>query len=106
MIERRNLFADITATAGETFETLAQGGNVKIERIISRSQASPSGFWYDQETDEWVMLAQGEAVLEFESGPVLEMKKGDHMMIPRRMKHRVAKTSADAVWLAVHWNRS
>ncbi len=41
---------------------------VRIERIVSHRHASPPGFWYDQTADEWVMLAQGSAVLEFDDG--------------------------------------
>jgi len=39
-----------------------------MEEIISRGAASPGDFWYDQERDEWVMLARGEAVLRFDDG--------------------------------------
>ena len=45
---RRRFFREILRT--ETF---------RIERIVSRGQASPPGFWYDQETDEWVLLVSG-----------------------------------------------
>ena len=29
---------------------------IMIERIISTGQASPEGFWYDQDFDEWVVV--------------------------------------------------
>ena len=73
-----------------------------MEEIISRGAASPGDFWYDQERDEWVMLARGEAVLRFDDGD-LPLKAGDHLTIPAGTRHRVESTSADAVWLAVHF---
>ena len=33
----------------EIFETLVDSGEVRVERIISDSHASPEGFWYDQD---------------------------------------------------------
>ena len=86
----------------ESVETLVESGGVKVEKIVSRGAVSPKGFWYDQETDEWVMVARGGAVLEFEEGGLVAMEAGDHVMIPRRKRHRVLLTSRDAVWVAVH----
>jgi len=52
----------------ELFETLLPDRGVLIERIISTGQVSPPDFWYDQERDEWVVVLQGEAVLQWEMG--------------------------------------
>lgn len=84
----------------ETFDTLCQTSNVKVERVLSNRVAG--GEWYDQENDEWVMLVCGEAVLEFDGGEMQRLKAGDHLFIPARRRHRVLSTSADASWLAVH----
>lgn len=87
----------------EFFETLAGNSQLKIERIISTGQSSPKGFWYDQDQDEWVVLLQGTARLEFEEGTTKELNKGDWLLIPAHQKHRVAYTSKTppCVWLAV-----
>jgi cupin 2 domain-containing protein len=99
----KNLFAEMPDPAGgEQTLTLAQTKQMRVERIVSNGQASPADFWYDQETDEWVVLLQGTARLQFADGEGVELKSGDFLMIRRHTKHRVEETSADAVWLAVH----
>ena len=92
--------ADVPAGA-EEFLCVLESPGVRIERIVSHGQASPPGFWYDQEQDEWVMLLRGAATLCFDDGS-LDMKAGDHLHIPRHRRHRVEWTSHDAIWLAVH----
>jgi cupin 2 domain-containing protein len=89
----------------EQFQTLAQKGNVKIERILSYGQITPTGEWYDQTQDEWVMLVRGEAKLEYDDGSQIDLKKGDYVMIPAHTKHRVAWTIENelTIWLAVHF---
>jgi len=87
---------------GEQSLILTQTGQVRIERIVSYGQASPPGFWYDQPTDEWVVLLQGTATLQFTGPASVTLKSGDHTLIPRHVRHRVEAASADAVWLAVH----
>ena len=90
----------------ELFETLLSGENVKIERIISTGQTTPSGEWYDQETDEWVILLQGEAELSYADGSRIKLRAGDYIFIPAHQKHRVEYTSSSppCIWLAVHLN--
>ncbi|MEN7973494.1 MAG: phosphoribosylaminoimidazole carboxylase, partial [Verrucomicrobiota bacterium] len=49
-----NLFSDIPEELSEElFTVLAENAGVKIERIVSDGHASPEGFWYDQEQNEW-----------------------------------------------------
>ena len=50
----------------ELFTTLLESKNLRIERIISHGHASPDGFWYDQDHNEWVMMLKGAARLMFE----------------------------------------
>ncbi|MCB1740285.1 MAG: cupin domain-containing protein [Gammaproteobacteria bacterium] len=88
----------------EVFTDLLFGRAFRIEHIVSHGARSPSDFWYDQDQDEWVTLMRGHACLEFEAGRV-ELAAGDALLIPARLRHRVASTSADAVWLAVHFER-
>jgi len=85
----------------ETLELLAQAAGARIEHIVSRGDASPPGFWYDQPHAEWVLLLSGKATLRFESGS-LELTPGSHLWIPVGCRHRVERCSVDATWLAVH----
>ena len=86
----------------EVFESLLQHKGIHIERIVSFGQITPEGEWYDQETDEWVLLARGQSKLLFENGEERSLKAGDYLFIPKRQKHRVTHTSEDAIWLAIH----
>ena len=88
----------------EIFDTLLQNQNIKIERIISYGQTSPAGFWYDQEENEFVLLLDGEAKIEFEDKNVT-LKKGDYLLIPKHKKHRVSYTlpNKSTVWLAIFY---
>lgn len=91
---------------GETFEELLSGGSFRLERIQSRGEASPSDFWYDQPEEEWVLLAQGEARLDFEGSRTLQLRAGDFLRIPAHCRHRVDAVSHDAIWLALHCSPS
>ncbi len=105
MLQTTSLFTQLEPESSEeTFTTLFEKAGVKIERIDSHGQASPEGFWYDQPQDEWVLLVKGGAVLEIADQPPITLKAGDHIAIPAHVRHRVASTSADALWLAVHFN--
>jgi cupin 2 domain-containing protein len=48
------------------------------------------------------MVVRGEASLEFEGGELVRMNAGDHVTIPRHVRHRVRKTDPKTIWLAVH----
>ncbi|MCG8475097.1 MAG: cupin domain-containing protein [Cytophagales bacterium] len=89
--------------AEELTEKIFESERIRIERIVSEGHSSPSDFWYDQEENEWVVLLEGEASLEYESGITVQMQKGDYVYIPAHKKHRVAHTSSNpkAVWLAI-----
>lgn len=96
----QNLFADAQAPPeGERFETLLKHKNVVIERIISSAAITPTE--YVQTQDEWVALLVGEATLEIAGEPV-ELRPGDYVFLPAGTPHTVRRTSADAMWLAVH----
>ena len=100
-----NLFAQIpTSLPEEIIETLVQAKNARIERIVSCGQASPKGFWFDQDQNEWVAVIQGAARLQFED-EVVEMNSGDWVNIAAHRKHRVAWTTPDetTIWLAVFY---
>ena len=101
-----NLFAGIARRADrELLETLVGAPGVRIERIVSTGQGTPAGEWYDQDTDEWVVLLTGRAGLRFESEAAARvLGPGDWVHIPAHTRHRVewTDTAEPTVWLAVH----
>lgn len=103
-----NLFSELPDNlTNEASIILAEGKNVRIERIVSHGQASPDGFWYDQDQAEWVVVLKGEAKLLIEGAkePV-HLQVGDHLLIPAHQRHRVEWTSLDelTIWLAVFYD--
>jgi len=88
----------------ERMDTLLSRPGVRIERIVSTGQASPAGFWYDQDEEEFVLLLSGAAAMRLEGeAAVREMRAGDWLTIGAHVRHRVEWTSADSptVWLTV-----
>jgi cupin 2 domain-containing protein len=102
-----NLFSNVPASIpDELFEEMVSTGLVRIERIVSDGHASPPGFWYDQEQNEWVMVLKGSAGLNFEGAEdILVLRTGDSINIPAHRKHRVEWTDPQekTIWLAVHY---
>ncbi len=101
-----NIFKDIpTNLPEELFTLLLENKNVRIERIVSEGQGTPAGEWYDQLQNEWVIVLQGEAVIEYENAAQRTLTVGDFVFIPAHTRHRVAWTIAtqQTVWLAIHW---
>lgn len=101
-----NLFAELPdARTHESLDTFLARGGVTIQRIVSHGQATPDGEWYDQDTDEWVVVLRGAAGLEIEGeSAIRELGTGDFVFLPARERHRVAWTSRDelTIWLAIH----
>ena len=85
---------------GEVITTLFENEKIRIEKISSFGNASPDGFWYCQNEDEWVMLTNGKAQIQFEDC-VVDLCKDEHMLIPAYKKHRVSYVSDDGEWLCV-----
>lgn len=77
---------------------------IRIERIVSTGQASPPGFWSDQDWDEWVLVISGSAGLLIAGAPEKTLKAGDSVFLPAHTRHRVNWTADNepTVWLAVH----
>jgi cupin 2 domain-containing protein len=91
----------------EVTTVLAEGRGVRIERIVSTGQASPPGFWYDQEEHEWVAVLTGSALLRLDGeAKARRLVPGDWVLIPAHRRHRVEATAATGptVWLAVFFH--
>jgi cupin 2 domain-containing protein len=102
-----NLLASLPrGLADEQTIELLSGENLRIERIVSTGQASPEGFWYDQDWAEWVLVVAGSAgvLFEGEAEPRV-LRAGDFLPIAAHRRHRVAWTDREqpTVWLAVHY---
>jgi cupin 2 domain-containing protein len=107
VIRTGNIFANLPERLpGEETKVLAERPGAFVERIVSTGQASPPGFWYDQDWAEWVIVLAGAAGLQIEgeAGP-RRLGPGDYVELPPKVRHRVEWTDPDrpTVWLAVHW---
>ena len=102
-----NLLRDLPdARAGEITDPIVAARGVRIERIVSLGQASPSGFWYDQAEAEWVLLLAGAARLRFADEPEARpLVPGDWVEIAPHRRHRIDWTdpAQPTVWLAVFY---
>ncbi|MEZ8697176.1 cupin domain-containing protein [Vibrio lentus] len=101
-----NIYSDVPSSIpDEIFNDIIATENVRIERILSHGHSSPEQGWYDQDENEWVMVLEGQGVIEFEDGRLVTLSKGDYINIAAREKHKVLGTDKDAVtiWLAVFY---
>jgi cupin 2 domain-containing protein len=106
MTNLTDLFADIPSDLPEElFQTLLHTSSFRIERIVSQGHSSPEGYWYDQETDEWVLLLKGMARLTFEGEEPVDLLPGAFLNIPAHRRHRVEWTdpTQPTIWLAIHY---
>ncbi|MFH0784110.1 MAG: cupin domain-containing protein [Pseudomonadota bacterium] len=95
-----NLFTDAVPPAeSERFDILHSHKNLVIERIVSSAAITPQE--YVQTQDEWVLLVQGEALLQV-AGESISLKSGDYLFLPAGVPHTVEHTSEGALWLTVH----
>ena len=103
-----NLFSDIPKQyPDELFQTLLQNSHLTLERIISKGHFTASNQWYNQDSDEWVILLQGQARLQFAKDlSIITLNAGDYLLIPAHEKHRVDWTdpTVTSIWLALHFN--
>ena len=108
MVKTGNLRRDLPARSlpDEAVDLLVDRPGLRIERIVSTGQATPEGQWYDQETDEWVLLVEGEARLRIEGETTdRELIAGDWVFLSAHCRHRVTWTRSEppTVWLTVHF---
>ncbi len=102
-----NLFKSIPEEIyDEIFDLIIETDSVKIERIVSKGHTSPESGWYDQESNEWVIVLKGEAKILIENEGEKHLVKGSYMNIPAHRKHKVVWTKKDSetIWLAIHYS--
>ncbi len=103
---KKSLFSNIPHNLQkELIESLIQTKNCRIERIISKGQATPEGKWYCEKQNEFVLLIKGEADLLIKNKKIITLRSGDYINIPSHVKHRVERTSKkeETIWLAVFY---
>lgn len=88
----------------EEYKDILKSKDLRIERIVSNGQVSQKDFWYIQDENEFVMLLEGLAILEFDDEEIT-LKKGDCYNIVSKRKHRVKYTDINSptIWLAVFY---
>jgi cupin 2 domain-containing protein len=105
-MKKSNIFELIPPTLkDELFEEIISKNGVKIERIVSFGHVTPEFEWYDQRSNEWVILLQGEAIISFLNEDEVRLKAGDYINIPAHKKHRVSwtKPEEESIWLAIYY---
>ncbi|MDD3579935.1 MAG: cupin domain-containing protein [Desulfobacca sp.] len=106
-LDMPNLFSSLPEQLPEELEeTILETENLRLVKIVSTGQATPAGEWYDQPTNEWVILLTGRAGLLFEGrSEVVIMEPGDYINIPAHQRHRLEWTAPRqaTVWLALHY---
>ena len=102
-----NLLSSACPAAGvERVDAIAAGEGWRLERIHSCLASSPSGFWYDQNETEWVLVLRGSARLQFEDeAQPRDLCVGDSLLIEPHRRHRLITTDPDpgTLWLALFW---
>ena len=94
-----NIYDYTTPQSSETFTTLLEHKNIKINRIVSSDHLNATE--YIQEEDEWLVLLEGEATLLL-NNKEKTLTKGDTLFIPSKTPHRVLSTQNGTLWLTVH----
>ena len=69
------------AKRAEAFTELLARRGMRLERIVSRGQATPEKKPMVQERDEWVLLLQGSAGIRIEDSAEVSLAPGDHLLI-------------------------
>jgi len=104
-MNKKNIFENVIIDKdNEEFTKILRDKDVRIERIVSNGQKSEDDFWYEQDENEFILLLEGDAIIEFENSEVT-LKKGDYLDIKARERHRVKYTSEkeSTIWLAVFY---
>ena len=94
------------ADGEEVTTVLLQTPQLRLERIHSCNARSPEGFWYDQAEDEWVLLLQGSARLQFaDEAEPRALACGEALLISAGRRHRLLASDPPpgTIWLALFW---
>ncbi len=94
------------ADGEEVTTVLLQTPQLRLERIHSCNARSPEGFWYDQSEQEWVLLLQGSALLQFaDEAEPRALACGDALLISSGRRHRLLASDPPpgTIWLALFW---
>jgi len=94
-----NIYDINTPKNAETFTTLLEHKNIKINSIVSSDIIE--AVEYVQAEDEWLVLIEGEATLLI-NNKEKTLYKGDTLFIPAKVPHTILKTQDGTVWLTVH----
>jgi cupin 2 domain-containing protein len=94
-----NFYDYTTPKSGEDFKSFFKNESIDIVRVVSSSDLEDK--LYIQDTDEFVLLLEGEATLDI-NGEIVTLKKGDNLFIKAKVPHRVLDTKAGTLWLAVY----
>jgi cupin 2 domain-containing protein len=94
-----NIFNTSAPKSGEIHDTLFSLENVEIAHIVS-SSILPD-IEYCQDKDEFVIVLEGEAILQIETEEIC-LKKGEYIFIKAFTKHRVLRCENGTRWLAVY----
>jgi cupin 2 domain-containing protein len=108
MIKTGNLRSGLPARPlpDEVVDLLVERPGLRIERIVSTGQATAQGQWYDQDSDELVLVVDGAARLRIEGEREDRvLSEGDWILLPAHCRHCVTWTRAEppTVWLAIHF---
>lgn len=102
-----NIFESIPIMQANTeiISEILSGESIRIEKIYSNGYISDKNFWYDLDENEWVILLQGNAIIESEDSTITKLSGGDYIFIPAHCKHRVTYTSSspECIWVAFFW---
>lgn len=93
----RLLDSTVAPTTGEHSAEIVRVRNVVVEQVLS-GRVEPVD--YDQDEDEWAVVLEGSAVLDVD-GERVELTKGDWVLLPARMPHRLVHTEPGTSWLTV-----
>ncbi len=102
----KNIFSNLPQNIDEEMvDNILTTDKFIVERIISECHSSPKDFWYDQDTNEFMLLVSGSAGIMFEDGEVHKLIPGDYLIIEAHKKHRVDYTDSKmkTVWLTIHY---
>ncbi|MDR1007928.1 MAG: cupin domain-containing protein [Campylobacteraceae bacterium] len=94
-----SIFEKASPKSGEIFEILHKQKNIEITHIISSSKLQD--IEYNQDKDEFVIVLEGETVLEVEGEEVC-LKRGEYLFIKAFTKHRILKCKNGTHWFAVY----